>query len=61
MAEAAAEPERAPAAGGLPDEEYGDIHKIVLQGLLSAGFLDTKGVKKLFIGACTYLKCKIPI
>lgn len=29
-------------------EEYGDMHKLVLQGVMAAGFLDAKGVKKLF-------------
>jgi len=38
--------------------EYGDFHKVVLQGLMSAGFLDTKGVKRLFVGACSYLGSK---
>ena len=37
-------------------EEYGDMHKIVLQGLMSSGMLDSKGVKKLFTNACVYLR-----
>ena len=38
------------------NEEYGDMHKIVLQGLMSSGMLDSKGVKKLFTNACSYLR-----
>jgi len=38
------------------EDEYGDMHKLVLQGIMSAGFLDAKGVKKLFQGACKMLK-----
>ncbi|OXA51310.1 non-structural maintenance of chromosomes element 1 homolog [Folsomia candida] len=34
---------------------YGDMHKIVLQGIMSAGFLDARGVKNLFKGACNAL------
>jgi hypothetical protein len=46
------EPVRAAAAG---PQEYGHIHRLVLQGLMSAGCLDAKGVKRLFVGACSYL------
>jgi hypothetical protein len=38
---------------------YGDMHRIVLQGIMSAGFLDAKGIKDLFLGACKALNCKL--
>lgn len=38
--------------------DYGDIHRLVLQGVMAAGFLDAKGVKKLFQEASRHLKCK---
>jgi hypothetical protein len=38
---------------------YGDMHKIVLQGIMSAGFLDARGVKNLFKAACNALNCKL--
>ncbi|CAG7723890.1 unnamed protein product, partial [Allacma fusca] len=40
----------------IPLDGYGDMHKIVLQGLMAAGYLDLKGVKHLFNAACDYLK-----
>ncbi|CAG7824327.1 unnamed protein product [Allacma fusca] len=39
------------------DLQYGDLHKIVLQGIMASGFLDSKGVKTLFTAACDFLKC----
>ncbi|CAL8134996.1 unnamed protein product [Orchesella dallaii] len=41
-------------------EEYGDMHRLVLQGIMAAGYLDVKGVKKLFQESCKQLKCKVP-
>lgn len=41
--------------------EYGDFHKLVLQGIMSAGFLDIKGVKRLFVGTCSYLGSRVEI
>jgi len=44
-------------AGALAiNDDFGDIHKLVLQGMMSAGILDAKGVKKLFIAACSFLQ-----
>lgn len=40
-------------------EDYGDMHKLILQGVMSAGFLDAKGVKKLFQEACKQTKSKL--
>lgn len=39
------------------EDEYGDMHRIVLQGLLQAGWMNSKGVKNLFQKACDHLKC----
>lgn len=40
------------------DEDFGDMHRLVLQGVMSAGYLDAKGVKKLFQESCRFLQCK---
>lgn len=40
------------------EEEYGSMHRLVLQGVMAAGFLDAKGVKKLFHEAAKHLNCK---
>jgi Zn-finger nucleic acid-binding protein len=55
MTAASAQAAAAVASIGI-DEEYGDMHRIVLQGILSAGYLNARGVKRLFAGACNYLK-----
>ncbi len=39
-------------------EDYGDMHRLVLQGVMSAGYLDVRGVKKLFEESCRFLQCK---
>jgi hypothetical protein len=46
-------------ADGNVDDSYGDMHRLVLQGMMSAGYLDAKGVKNLFTAACHSLKCEL--
>lgn len=38
--------------------EFGDIHRLVLQGMLYAGWMDSRGVKNLFQESCKLLNCK---
>lgn len=37
---------------------YEERHKLVLEGMIAAGHLDSKGVKKLFRETCVKLNCK---
>ncbi len=39
-------------------EEFGDMHRLILQGIFYAGWMNAKGVKNLFLESCKYLKCK---
>lgn len=39
-------------------EEFGDMHRLVLQCILASGWMNAKGVKKLFQESCKLFQCK---
>lgn len=46
-------------SGSEDGEGYGDMHRLILQGVMSAGYLNVKGVKKLFEESCRFLRCRL--
>lgn len=40
------------------DENYGNLHRLVMQGMMASGVLDGNGVKKLFLESLKHLKSK---